>query len=201
MFKQIVAATLVLTLGSITASAQTAPMPQMGRDVPATQASDSIPLDMNDPAIRQATMDGKSASGFMMAAAKSDLTESQLSEVALRRASSRNVQDFAKFMVQEHGKTSVELMQIARTKNVTLPTTLSPEDQQAKADLEGRTGATFEQLYVAKMVKGHEKAVALFQSAATQNEDPELRAFANKHLADIQQHLRDVSRLSVRARS
>ena len=60
-------------------------------------------------------------------------------------------------------------------------------------------GAEFDKRYVEMMVDQHEADVKLFEKAAQDAEDSEVRAFASRHLPSLQQHLQRATNLSQRA--
>ncbi len=55
------------------------------------------------------------------------------------------------------------------------------------AKLERENGAAFDKAYCEHMVMGHNKAIALFESA-TKTSDPELASFAKKTLPTLKEH-------------
>src|ERR1044072_2602005 len=66
---------------------------------------------------------------FMMEAAMGGMEEVELGKLAATRGSSDAVKQFAQRMVDDHSKANEELMQIASTKGVTLPTALDAKHQ------------------------------------------------------------------------
>lgn len=56
-------------------------------------------------------------------------------------------------------------------------------------NLSRKQGAEFDKSYVDMMVDQHEDDVKLFERAAKNAEDPEVRSFASRHLSSLQAHL------------
>jgi putative membrane protein len=52
------------------------------------------------------------------------------------------------------------------------------------------SGAEFDKAYMQHMVGDHEKAVALFQTAANSAQDADIKAYATKTLPTLQEHAR-----------
>lgn len=128
---------------------------------------------------------------FMMEAAMGGLEEVELGKLAATRASSDAVKQFAQRMVDDHSKANEELMQIASTKGVTLPTALDDKHRADVSKMGQLSGADFDRAYVKEAgVKDHNKAVKLFQSEADKGKDAEVKAFAAKTLPTIQEHQR-----------
>src|SRR5690606_40661561 len=97
--------------------------------------------------------------------------------------------------IQDHTKSNEELKSIASSKNITLPTAPGENHQEKIADLNSLTGADFDKEYMGMMVDDHQKAVDLFEDAAENNEDPELKAFAAKNLPALRKHLEEAKAL------
>jgi len=126
---------------------------------------------------------------FAVKAADSGLAEVNASEVAQQKAQDQRVKDFAAMMVQDHTKANEELKMIAASKNITLPTAPGEPHLKDIADLNEYTGADFDKEYMDLMVNNHEKAVSLFEDAADNAEDGEIKAYAAKTLPALQKHL------------
>jgi putative membrane protein len=128
---------------------------------------------------------------FMMEAATAGMEEVELGRMAATKGSTDAVKQFGQRMVDDHSKANEELMQIASTKGVTLPTAL---DDKHKADIDKMSklsGADFDRAYIKEAgVKDHDKAVKLFQGESTKGKDADVKAFADKTLPTVQEHLR-----------
>ena len=57
--------------------------------------------------------------------------------------------------------------------------------------LSDATGREFDERYVKLMVEEHEKAVKLFEKAAEDAKDPEVRSFASQHVGSLREHLEE----------
>ncbi len=63
-------------------------------------------------------------------------------------------------------------------------------------NLAKKSGADFDKEYVDMMVDDHESDVKLFEKAAKDAKDPEVRSFASAHLPTIQAHLQHIQTLN-----
>lgn len=126
---------------------------------------------------------------FMMDAAQGGMAEVELGRLAEQRGASAQVRDFGRMMVQQHTQTNQELIAIARRLGVVLPASLSPAAQAAQARLQTTQGGEFDRQYVEQQAAGHFEQRSLFQFAANNAENPELRGFAQKTLPVIERHL------------
>src|SRR5690554_4613679 len=139
---------------------------------------------------RDATMGNQEDDAdFAVKAADSGLAEVNASEVAQEKAQDQRVKDFAAMMIQDHTKANEELKTLAANKNITLPTAPGEPHLKNIADLNSYTGADFDREYMDLMVDDHQKAVSLFEDAAEDAEDAEIRAFAAKTLPSLEKHL------------
>lgn len=126
---------------------------------------------------------------FVHEAAAGGMLEVELGRLAAERAASAEVKAFGQRMVTDHGKANQQLTQIASSKGITLPKAL-PADKQRERDMFARlSGAEFERMYIAHMVKDHEKDVAEFEKQAEKGTDPAVRTFAQQNLPTLREHL------------
>jgi putative membrane protein len=127
---------------------------------------------------------------FMTRAAQMGLAEVAASKVAAEKASSAEVKKFAEHMVKEHEKANAELQQIASSKGVTLPTSPDSKHQEALKELRGLSGDKFDRKYVEQAgVKDHKASLSLFQEGAKNAKDPQLKAYFEKQVPHIKEHL------------
>jgi len=127
---------------------------------------------------------------FATKAAQAGMAEVAAGKVAESKGASASVKAFGKRMVADHTKAGDELKKVADKSGVSLPASPSPEQQQVNQRLEGMQGADFDRAYSQQMVKDHEEAVALFKNEASAGSDANLKAFAQKTLPTLEQHLK-----------
>ena len=127
---------------------------------------------------------------FLVTAARIDLGEVQLGQLAQKQGTSQSVRNFAERMINDHSKANIGLNEIASEKDATVPTQLSQKQDSVLQPLEGLSGAKFDKTYAQHMVKGHTKAIKEFETASKDLSDPDLRAWAQTTLPLLQQHLR-----------
>ncbi len=125
---------------------------------------------------------------FVTQAAQASLAEVQLANLAQQRASSDEVKEYARKMVQDHTKANNELKQLAAQKQLTVPTTLDAKHQAAKAQLSGLSGEPFDNTYMSLMQQDHANVVALFQQQSNQGQDADLKNWAAKMVPTLQAH-------------
>lgn len=126
----------------------------------------------------------------MMALGVSGIKEVELSRIAAERASTDAIKQFAQRMVDDHTKANQELMQLASSKGVTLPSTPDARLQAMITRLGQLTGREFDRTYMKLAgVNEHRKVVRLLQRVSVNASDADLRAFAARTLPIVQEHL------------
>lgn len=127
---------------------------------------------------------------FMKKAAASGLAEVQASRLAVEKAQNTQVKGFAQQMVDDHTKTNDELKALAASKNISLPTEPERRQQARIKGLQGLSGARFDARYAEQFgVKAHEDTVRLFMQASQKSKDAEVKAWVDKTLPALQNHL------------
>lgn len=131
----------------------------------------------------------KADAEFVRKAAICGLIEVQSSEAALKRGLSPEEKKFAQQMIDDHTAVNKELAALAEKKGIAVPKALD-KDSQAKIDKLAKVEEKdFAEEYMECQVKDHKEAVELFEDQSTDGKDPELRAFAAKHLPHLKHHL------------
>jgi len=119
--------------------------------------------------------------------------EHQLAELAAQRATSPEVKSYAQKLVQDHSKVNSELKSLASQKNVKID--MDDDKDRAYKRLNKQSGTEFDQEFVEHMIDAHEKDIKMFEKAASDAKDSEVRAFASKHVASLRQHLQEAQNL------
>jgi len=172
-------ASLVCLLGSGLLTAAQTPGPAQQKPMPAEQKP--MPAEQ-----KSASPDAT----FMRQAASDGMAEVEHGRLAAKNASADDVRQFGQRMVDDHSKANNELKALASKKGATLPAELEGKHKAMQDKLAKLKGAEFDRTYMAHMVDAHEQAVALFQKQAKGGKDADVRAYAEKTLPVLQQHLK-----------
>jgi putative membrane protein len=127
---------------------------------------------------------------FVKKAAEGGMAEVDLGNVAKQNGSNDAVKQFGDRMVTDHGKANDELKSLAQQKSWTLPTEPKAADKSNKDRLSKMNGAAFDKAYMRDMVMDHQKDVKEFQKCASSCSDPDLKAWAQKTVPTLQDHLK-----------
>lgn len=180
------------TAGSTTRSnVATTTMPDPAAGARSSTATTSAMSDKSSAKLARADRD------FAMKAAQAGRAEVDAGKLAAGNAANAEVKKFGEHMAQDHSKANDELMQIAQSKGFTLPSEPDRSHQRFAKQLQGMSGDRFDRTYMREAgVKDHKNALALFSNEAKKGKDPELRAYAQKILPDIQEHLKTAQQIS-----
>src|SRR5688572_1978334 len=174
------------------------------RDATSTSAAEAptpsaAPSSAATPHQRQVTKDSKTMDGKTMKAVTPESFASQaaiigkaeieLGQIALKNTQDEGVRKYAERMVKDHGAADKKLKAIAAKENLQLPQSLDAEHESLKTKLQSLKGEDFDRAYMSAMAKGHDKAVALFESVSQQPQmSGDLKQFAASTLPTLEQH-------------
>jgi putative membrane protein len=129
---------------------------------------------------------------FASKAAVLSTAEVELSQLALNNTKNEEIRIFAERMIKDHTAANEKLKKIAAQEDITVPQSLDAEQRAVKQKLASLKGDAFDREYRKEMAKGHDKAVALFESASQNEQMPEeLREFAASTLRTLEDHQED----------
>jgi putative membrane protein len=126
---------------------------------------------------------------FLHEAAVGAMTEVELGKVAATHGSSADVKSFGERMATDHGKELTELKTLAQSKGVDLPADLDTKHRKMVDKMSQLNGAEFDKAYSKDMLDDHRKDLKDFQKQADKASDPDVKAFAAKHVPVLQEHL------------
>jgi putative membrane protein len=153
------------------------------------QQSTTTTRTMNQTNAAPATMPAADAQ-FAKKAAQADLAEVKMGKLAERNGTGATVKNFGQRMVTDHSAAQQKLESAAARANITLPTTLSPQQQATYDQLSNLHGTQFDRAYAKDMVQDHTKDIAAFQHEANDGRDTPIKNFASQTLPTLQEHLR-----------
>jgi len=154
-----------------------------------------------DSATTSSTLTGQSTSGsqsssfnrkeqsFLKEAAEGGQAEVEMGQMAAEKAQNAEVKRLGQRLVQDHTKANQELMQIAQKSGVMLPTESTHKENHMTQQLQDKTGAEFDKAFAQHALTDHEKDIRKYQSALQDAKDPEVKAFIQKSLPILRQHL------------
>jgi putative membrane protein len=157
-----------------------------GQSAPAAQAGTGTRNAETNKDDRLARGDRK----FIQEAAESGMYEVQVAQLASSKATDPNVKSYASKLVNEHSAANNELVQLANSKKVELPAAPTRDKRRQVEKLGKQTGAEFDRSFIREVgIKDHEKDIKRFEKASETVKDPQLKAWVDKHLPHLREHL------------
>jgi putative membrane protein len=138
---------------------------------------------------------GSDDTSFVKNAAKGNLAEVEMGKLAARKSTSPEVKEFANRMIRDHTKANQELSALAASKGVDVPKSASLSEDVSYTHLKMLSGKSFDDEYIKMMVADHKEDVAMFQKAADNSQDPDVKHFASKILPTLQGHLTKIEKI------
>ena len=133
---------------------------------------------------------------FIDEAANSGMFEVQVSQLAAAKATDAGVKSYASMLVDHHTAANNELVKIANAKGVELPAAPKRALRRDVEKLGKKTGEEFDRDYVRNVgIKAHEKDIKMFERASKDVKDAELKAFIDKTLPQLREHLAAAQKL------
>jgi putative membrane protein len=127
---------------------------------------------------------------FISKAAMGGMAEVELGRLAQRKASSKEVKDLAGKIVSDHTRSNEELQRIAKSLNVTIPTTVDSKHKDTKERLQKLSGTEFDRTFMNEIVNDHREHIAEFKREANSGNNQQVKQFASKTLPTLEEHLR-----------
>lgn len=126
---------------------------------------------------------------FLVNVAEIHMEEIQLGKLAQQKGATTYVKDLGRMMENAHTKSLDELVVLAKTKMITIPTTATSDARDTYEDLNKRTGGDFDEAYTNMMVNEHKDAVRAFEDASTGAYDVDIKNWASTALPGLRMHL------------
>jgi len=154
--------------------------------------SNKEPQAQTTPAI--ASTVSKDDATFVVNTANAGMTEVQLGQLAQQKATAKDVKDYGAMMEKDHTAAGDKLKTLAASKNITLPTAISPEMQKNIDELQQKSGKDFDKAYISMMIDDHKKVIGMFEDESKKGSDADIRAFADGTLHTLKEHLLDAEK-------
>lgn len=131
----------------------------------------------------------KADANFLVNAASGHMKEVQLGQLAQTNSTNQRIKEFGAMIVKDHETGNEKLKALAASKNVTLPDSISNQQQKEKEKLQKKKGAKFDRAYIVMMMADHRKDILEFEKKANNAADSSIKAFATDNLPILNKHL------------
>ncbi|WP_313196097.1 DUF4142 domain-containing protein [Shinella zoogloeoides] len=128
---------------------------------------------------------------FVKEVSMSDIFEIESSKLALQKGNA-TTKAFAQQMIDAHEKTTSELKGLIDGGKVSAPAATGMSDGQKKSfdELKDLSGKDFDEAYQDDQEDAHEDAVDVFKRYASEGDNADLKAWADKTLPALEHHLK-----------
>ncbi|MWB96298.1 DUF4142 domain-containing protein [Flavobacterium sp. GA093] len=137
----------------------------------------------------------KDDSEFLVDIAEVNLAEIEIGKLAQIKSTNPEVKKFGKMLVDEHTKSASEVSALAKSKNFTLPTSITEDGKEEYNKLNEKSGLDFDKKFADMMIDGHEKAIDDLTKASENAKDEEVRVWASNNIAGLTAHLQHAKML------
>ena len=199
-FLTAVGVSVLAGLAALPASAQANPaLSGPLRDPVPLRAQDPAPSRFTDGPVETTPTIGPSRQTENLISKVSMLSSEQvrLSQIAAQRTSTAQVRTFARQIQASSQRLEQDIDQLAHAKNVLVPT--GKEGNEVARDdpqWEQKGGKEFDGDFVKRIVKANRESIEALENYRQENNaDPELTAFADKHLPALRENLRQAEDL------
>jgi len=127
---------------------------------------------------------------FMQMAARANMTEAHIGQIAETQASESQVKDFGQKLIHDHTDAYAELTALAAKTGESIPKGIDVRKISTVEQLVKLKGKRFDHQFVQAEIRDHEKAIADFKREAQHGQDPDVKAYASKMIPALEGHLR-----------
>lgn len=133
---------------------------------------------------------------FVRDAVIAGLSNVELGRLAAEKASSADVRQFGKQLLDHQTKTNDQLKQVANQQNISIPDALGSKHQSQIDKVAKLSGPEFDKAFLKQHLKEQETEVRDFSSEAQRGADPNVKTFAAGVLPNLQQELEAAKNLN-----
>lgn len=125
---------------------------------------------------------------FLQNAYRGGVFEIEASRIAVEKNIPDEQREFARKMIEDHGKSNDDIRALADKKSVPLPTTLESDERQQVEELRDLNGKEFESAFHDMQARAHESAIESFEKAVRDTKDADIKALASSTLPTLREH-------------
>lgn len=138
----------------------------------------------------------QSRAEFVRHALRGNNSEVAVGRLAMTRGASREVRNFGRMLVNDHGKARTEVLRLARQNGVRPTSAPTPEGAAVRARLMPLRGAAFDQAFAQAMIEDHQKDIADYEAEANRRGDGAVAQYARRQLPALRHHLETARRIA-----
>lgn len=122
--------------------------------------------------------------------------EVTLANMALQKATSPTVKQYAQQMIDHHNQADSKVVQLAQMKGIKLPQGPSTSLNSVIDKMTALSGSSFDKAYIDEAVEDHKRAVDVYRMQAERGTDKDVQVLATQNLPEIESHLASARSIS-----
>jgi putative membrane protein len=126
---------------------------------------------------------------FLMDAADMSMEQIKMGQLAQKKSINIDIQEFGVALEGGHTKLLNDLMPLAKSKSVSIPSALTDKSQQAYNQLNMNAINYFNKAYCDIAVSRHQDAITKFQKESTESADDDIKRWAVSKLPELRRLL------------
>jgi len=126
---------------------------------------------------------------FLVHAAEINMEEVLLGQLAQKKSKMQDVKELGQMMEEAHTQSMSSLAALAKKKKINVPTMPTHGAKDAYKKLDAKSESDFNKAYCEMMVDGHKDAIAMFEKAAVECTDEDIKNWATTTLPVLRTHL------------
>jgi putative membrane protein len=126
---------------------------------------------------------------FLVNAAEINLEEIKLGQLAQQKGTVVDVKELGKMIEQHHTKAIDEENTLAKKMLITIPASPTENTLAAYNKVNDKSGIDLDKAYCDMMIKGHKNAIKIFDEAATELSNIDIKKWAAAMLPSLRSHL------------
>ena len=127
-----------------------------------------------------------------------DLTQRELGKLAQVNGVNSEVKALGKMMETHHDESYKDLTGLSKTKNISVPTTITEDGQKEYEDLKKAASKDFDKEYLKEVLKDHKNAIDEFSKEAQKTADVEVKAFLERKVTSLTEHHKAAEALAIK---
>jgi putative membrane protein len=141
-------------------------------------------------AVAQAASISRADKEFMNTVARLDMTGAHEGQMAENQASSPQVKDFAKMLVQDDSESYGHLAELAAKSGVPIPKGIDTGKIPTVRVLAALHGSRFDRAFTGDAIAAQQRAIAVFKHEAKYGQDADVKAYAGKMISVFENNLK-----------
>ena len=126
---------------------------------------------------------------FILGANSANITQIAMGHAADDKGAKPGIHSLANKIVSSHTKADQALRLLAAQKHIDLPARTDIDDHSELADLHARrAGGDFDSQYVQNVIDDHDRMIAMYEEAAHESVDPDIRRYAETMLPALREN-------------